>query len=262
MTHNPNALVEARDRMMRNLSAKLDKQMGHRGDLYVADFQAIDRDGGRMLLGYEKTIGPISGNDVVAFVARYFNGEVRPLMETAKQHRAEGAVSLVVHRTVPTRKVEDKAEMLCVSATHFLDQQLGDTWEVKSQNDGTPFLARVSRDDINTIVQERRSRMSVKASTVTFSNALSAGVPNLSVGDTVRYYRDGRVDEGKITQVSDIDVAIKGEAGSFTVAPEAVTEILQTSPETDEKVKSYLEDYFADAYGFEGYAKELTRDLT
>ena len=240
--NSPNAMAETRGRMLTKLAAKMDKVVGHRGDLHVADC-----DGGKLLLGYERSIGPVGANDVIAFVTRCFEGQLQPLMESAKQYKAEGAVSLIVKRTVPTRKVEDKKQMLAISNTHFLDQQLGDTWEVKAQEDGTKYLARVSRD--------------VQASTVTFGNTLSSGVPNLSRGDEVRFYEGGRLLDGKVTRVGSADVSISAGGTSYTVAHEAVAEILQASPQTQENVRSYLQDYFADAYGFEKYASELTDRL-
>lgn len=259
--NSPNAMAETRGRMLTKLAAKMDKVVGHRGDLHVADFQRIDCDGGKLLLGYERSIGPVGANDVIAFVTRCFEGQLQPLMESAKQYKAEGAVSLIVKRTVPTRKVEDKKQMLAISNTHFLDQQLGDTWEVKAQEDGTKYLARVSRDDIGAIVTERKRRMAVQASTVTFGNTLSSGVPNLSRGDEVRFYEGGRLLDGKVTRVGSADVSISAGGTSYTVAHEAVAEILQASPQTQENVRSYLQDYFADAYGFEKYASELTDRL-
>jgi hypothetical protein len=247
--------------MLERLSAKMDKNVGHRGDIYLADFQRIDRDGGKLLVGYEKTIGPIGSNDVVAFVTRCFDGQLQPLMQTAKQYKAEGAVSLIVRRTVPTRKIEDSKGMVALANTHFLDQALGDTWEVKAHEDGTEYLARVSHDDITAIVSERRRRMSVQASAVTFGNTLSSGVPNISPGDEVRFYEGGRLLDGRITRVGEMDVSISAGGTSYTVAHEAVAEILQASPQTEEKVKSYLNDYFSEAYGFENYADQLTDKL-
>lgn len=261
MRNNPNSLVEARGRMLNRLNEKMAKTVGHRGDMHIADFKPVDQNGGHLLIGYEKTLGPIGSNDVTAFVARAFNGQVVPVMATAKQYKAEGAVAVVVHRTVPTRKIEDKAGMLAVANTMFLDQQMGDTWEVKAQPDGTKYLSRVAKDSISDIVGERRRRMSVQASTVTFGNTLSAGVPNLNNGDQVRFYSDGRLMEGKVRSVG-AEVVISSEHGSHTVSPEAVVEILQVSPETTKNVQSYLQEYFSEAYGFEDYSEQLTDELS
>jgi flagellar hook-associated protein FlgK len=258
--NNPNELVNARDRMMQKLDMKMSATVGHRGDMHIGDFKVVDQNGGHLLIGYEKSLGPVGSNDVIAFVNKTFDGKLVPIMETAKQYRAEGAVAVMLHKTTPTRKIEDKDQMLCIANTMFLDQALGDTWEVKAQPDGTKYLARLSKDNIGDIVSERRRRMSVQASTVTFGTALSAGVPNLNKGDTVKFYDGGKLFEGKVTGVG-ADVKISSSAGSFTVMPEAVVEILQVSPETTETIKSYLGQYFADAYGFEDYAKELTDRL-
>jgi len=86
-------------------------------------------------------------------------------------------------------------------------------------------------------------------------------VPNLNRGDVVKFYDGGLILEGKVQSVG-AEVKIASDGGNFTVAPEAVVEILQVSPETTENVKSYLSEYFADAYGFEDYANQLTERLT
>ncbi len=259
--NNPNHASEARDRMLENLDRKMSKAVGHRGDMHVADFAPIDPNAGRLLIGYDASLGPIAGSDVTSFVARQFQGQIVPVMATARLHKSVGAVELIINRTVPTRKVEDKSEMMAIASTMFLDQELGDTWEVKSHADGTKYLARVSKDAIGDIVAERRRRMHVQASTVTFANTLSSGVPNLTAGDTVRFYADSQLHEGKIKSVG-AEVAIQADAGMFNVAPEAVTEILQVSQQTNEEIQSYLGEYFADAYGYENYADQLTRQLT
>lgn len=259
--NNPNEIVDARDRMLKKLDQKMSKTVGHRGDVHIADFMKLDKDSGRMLVGYDMGLGPISGSDVTAFVARQFQGEVVPVMETARLHRDAGAVEVIVRRTVPTRKFTDRKAMHAVASTLFLDQELGDTWEVKSHADGTKYLARVSKDDISSIVAERRRRMSVQASTATFANALSSGIPNLNNGDTVRFYADSQLHEGKVRSVGN-EVTIMADTGSYTVSPEAVVEILQVSPQTDREIQSYLGEYFSDAYGFEDYAGNLTRKLT
>jgi flagellar hook-associated protein FlgK len=258
--NNPNSLIDARSRMLRRLDEKMSASVGHRGDMHVADFKPIDQNGGHLLIGYEKSLGPVTSQDVTAFLTRSFSGQVVPVMETAKQHRAESCVAIVVHRAIPTRKIGDSQGMVAIANTVFLDQQLGDTWEVKAQPDGTKYLARVARDNIADIVGERRRRMSVQASTATFGNTLSAGVPNLNTGDQVRFYEGGRLLEGKVQSVGD-EVKITTTAGGFAVSPEAVVEILQVSPETTKNVQSYLQDYFKDAYGFENYAEQLTDRL-
>lgn len=258
--NNPNEMMQTRDRMLKKLDAKMAKQIGHRGDMHIGDFSGISKNAGRLLIGYDRALGPVVGSDVTAFVARQFEGRLVPMMETAKLHRPEGAVEVVVHRTVPTRRIEDSTRMLAVASTLFLDQELGDQWEVKSHADGTKYLSRVANDNISAIVAERRRRMAIHASTVTFANALSAGVPNLSKGDEIRFYADSQLHVGKVKQVG-AEVTVAAESGSYTIAPEAVVEILQVSEATTNEIKSYLGDYFKDAYGFDNYADELTRDL-
>jgi hypothetical protein len=261
--NDPTSTVAARDRMLAAFDRKMDKNVGHRGDMHIADFAVIDPNSGHLLIGYQPHLGPITSAAVTAFIARAFDGKVIPLMQTAVQHKAEGAVKVIVARTVPMRKIEDRKSMLAISATHFLDQALGDQWEVKSHSDGTKYLARVSNDNISAIVEERKIRMGAHmiAASVTFGNTLSAGVPNLNVGDTVRFYDSGQMLDGKIESVG-AEIVIAADTGRYTVAPEAVAEIVQVSPQTTKDIQGYLGEYFADAYGFEDYAKDLTHELS
>lgn len=261
--NDPNHAVDARDRMLAAFDQKMNAHVGHRGDMYLADFCQIDPNSGHLLIGYQPHLGPITSSAVTSFIARAFNGQLVPMMETAVNHKAEGAVKVIVSRTVPMRKYTDRRSMLAISATHFLDQDLGDQWEVKSHSDGTKYLARISSDNIVDIVAERRRRMGAHmiSAAVTFGNTLSAGVPNINVGDVVRFYDSGQMLDGKVESVG-AEVVIASDTGRYTVAPEAVAEIIQVSPQTTKDIQSYLGEYFADAYGFEDYGQALTRELS
>ena len=51
------------------------------------------------------------------------------------------------------------------------------------------------------------------------------------------------------------------DGGSFTVPRESVVEILRWSAKTESNLKDSLGRYFSEAYGFDDYGQQLTRDL-
>jgi hypothetical protein len=139
---------------------------------------------------------------------------------------------------------------------------MGETWEVMGDED-TKYLARVMKDDIGAILQERRNRMTSQfTGKVCLANARSAGINQVEQGALVRFYWNSSVLQGEVTQVQENGIKINAEdGGTFTVPREAVTEVLRWSSKTENNLKETLGDYFSDAYGFEDYGQQLARDL-
>lgn len=250
----------ARNRMYDRLSEKMSKVVGHRGDMYIADYQPITKKAGKLLIGYAKHLGIISSNDIRAFVIREFEGKALPDLSTARVHKMEGAISLVVKMFQPTKKLEAKEKMLAVAATMFLDQELGDTWEVKDK-DGAKFLAKVTKEDLNDIVKARRQRMQIKSSPISLAS-VDGGIPaELHNGDKVSYYYDNERQTGVILNVAEADVKIKNGDKVHTVAKNSVLEVNEISPDESKKLDTQLYEYFRTIYGDE-YAKLLTTPET
>lgn len=262
MAFNPNSGADRERRMLNRLGEKMHSKVGNRADIFLGDYRTINNATAQMLLGYDDRFGAPTGNDISEFMIRSFKGQVIPQMATARVHKDIEAVSVIAEIYRPTRRMEDANKMVAVASTLYVDSDMGETWEVMGDED-TKFLARVMRDDIGAILNERRKRMTSKFSGgVCLANALSAGINQVEAGALVRFYWNGTVLQGEVTQVQEKGVKINAEdGGSFTVPREAVTEVLRWSDKTESNLKSSLSQYFSEAYGFDDYGQQIARDL-
>lgn len=262
MAFNPETGDDRERRMLARLRGKMASKVGHRADLHLGDYRTINQTTAQLLIGYDNRFDVPSGNHISEFIVKSFEGQVVPQMATAKVHGEIEAVSIVAEIYRPTRRLEESGVMTCIANTLYVDSDMGETWEVMGDED-TKYLARVMKDDIGAILQERRNRMTSKFSgKVCLANALSAGINQVDAGSLVRFYWNGAVLNGEVTQVQENGVKINAEdGGTFSVPREAVTEVLRFSDNAESNLKDTLGKYFSEAFGFEDYGQQLARDL-
>jgi hypothetical protein len=262
MSFDPESGMSREHRMLARLRGKMASKVGHRADIYLGDYRTINQTTAQLLIGYDDRFGVPSGNEISDFMVKSFSGQVVPQMATAKVHKDVEGVSLVAEIYRPTRRLEESGTMTAIASTLYVDSDMGETWEVMG-DDESKYLARVMKDDIGAILQERRNRMTSQFSgKVCLANALSAGINQVDQGALVRFYWNGTVLQGEVTQVQEGGVKINAEdGGSFTVPREAVTEVLRWSDKTESNLKNSLSQYFSEAFGFEDYGQQIARDL-
>ena len=262
MAFNPETGADREHRMLSRMRERMASKVGHRADLYLGDYRSINQITAQLLIGYDDRFGVPSGNHISEYMVKSFEGKVVPQMATAKVHKDIEAISVVAEIYRPTRRMEDSENMACVASTLYVDSDMGETWEVMGDEE-RKFLARVMKDDIGAILNERRKRMTSQyVGKVCLANALSAGINQVEDGALVRFYWNGTILQGEVTQVQENGVKINAEdGGSFTVPREAVTEVLRWSDKTESNLKSSLSQYFAEAYGFKDYGQQIARDL-
>jgi len=263
MVFNPETGADREHRMLGRMRDKMYSRVGHRADLYLGDFRSINQITAQLLIGYDDRFGVPTGNHISDYMVKSFEGKVVPQMATAKVHKDIEAISIVAQIYRPTRCMDDSENMTCIASTLYVDSDMGETWEVMGDEE-SKFLARVMKDDIGAILTERRKRMTSQyVGKVCLANALSAGINQVEDGALVRFYWNGKVLQGEVTQVQENGVKINAEdGGSFTVPRESVTEVLRWSDKTESNLKSSLSQYFAKAYGFEDYGQQIARDLS
>jgi len=238
--------MSIKDRLYSRLEEKMGEKLGYRGDLYMADHATINKNTAKLLLGYNTTLGQPVISDISKFIVNNFEGRVSPRLETARIHTKEGAISLVISKVRPTRPIEDKSKMVAIAATLFLDQKLGDKWEVAKNGDKI-YLARIDSDNIGDIVAQRMQAMHIKASTLTFAE-LGSGVANVSQGDTVRYFKNNTPFEGKVISVGPEKVTIKTNGTASAVDPAAIYEVVKVGPAGKKGASEILREYYSKAY--------------
>ncbi len=264
MAFNPETGADREHRMLVRMREKMHSKVGTRPDIYLADYRGINKVTSQLLIGYDDRFGVPSGNDLTEFMVKSFSGQVVPQMATARVHKDIEAVAVIAEIYRPTRRMEDAGTMVALASTLYVDSDMGETWEVMGGDEDPKFLARVMKDDIGKILQERRKRMTAKfTGKVCLANALSAGINQVEAGALVRFYWNGTVLQGEVTQVQENGIKINAEdGGSFTVPREAVTEVLRWSDKTESNLKKSLSQYFSEAYGFDDYGQQIARDLS
>lgn len=253
-----------KNRVIANLTDKISKRVGHRVDLYLSDFHQISASSGHFLLAYNEK-APTS-DEISEFFIKHFNAKVTANLATARLYKNKKAVSVVAELLQVTRPLEDAKGMTSVIANYtYLDTPLDELWEVKEKN-GQKVLQRKIKDDISKIVSARKNMMMDQstAGNMTFAHVaeasgLSRYLSIMEKGDTVRVYHEGQVHEGLVSAATDENVKVKVGSKNLTVARQAVLEIVKKNASVDQAQRKQVEDYFADAYGSDKYAKSLTK---
>lgn len=244
-------------RMLDKLREKTAKSVWRRADIYIADYRLLSNTSAYILFGYDNQFGVPSVEDIQTAVVRDFEGRITPALSTAEAHPDYGAVKVIADMVLPTRPYNDSNQMVAVANTVFIDQEMGQTWDLVEGADGIKYLQRKTEDDIGEILKARKQRMMSTASVrgLEFGEAINAGV-EAAVGDHVRFYADSAIHSGEVFNVGLNKVAVKTDAGNYEIAPEAVLDRIYIAAEAEELDKKKLREYYAKIYGPE-YADKL-----
>lgn len=236
------------DRLYNKLAEKMSTQLGYRGDLFVADHRGINKNATKLLVGFNNSLGQPTKTDVTKFIVSTFDGRVSPRTETARIYPDIGAVSLVLSKVRPTRSYQDSKKMIAIASTLFLDETIGDKWEVQKNGDQI-FLARIDEEDISDIVSNRMQRMQIKASVVTFDNLKGQRcVASAQVGDTVKFFDSNEVKEGVIVSIGPVKATIRVKGNIVAIDPVAIFEVVKVGTSAKKDTTDILYDYYKKAY--------------
>ena len=237
-----------KDRLYTRLQEAMGTQLGYRGDLFVADHKPINKNAVKVLVGYNNTLGQPNMSDISKFVVSSFTGRVMPCLETARIYPDNGAVSLIVSKVRPTRSFDDSKRMIRIAATLYLDETIGDTWEVQKNGDRM-FLARIDDDNVSDIVAQRMQSMQIKATVTTFDNLSGAkSLASVQNGDTVRFFHDNEEKEGQVISIGPAKATIKSKGSNVVVDPVAIFEIMKVGISTRKDTSDTLRKYYKEAY--------------
>ena len=230
------------------LQEAMSTQLGHRGDLFIADYKAINKNATKVLVGYNTTLGQPIMADVSKFVVKSFSGRVMPCTETARIYPANGAISLIVSKVRPTRSIGDSKNMIKIAATLYLDETIGDKWEVQKNGDRM-FLARIDNDNVSDIVAQRMQSMQIKASVVCFEALKGAeSLASVETGDTVKFFHDNTEKEGKIISIGPMKATVRSNGNNIVIDQAAIFEIVKIGSKTKKDTSDALMEYYKKAY--------------
>jgi hypothetical protein len=257
-----------KERLVAALEQKISKDVGHRVDLQIEDVRKINNSTAHFMVAYVGEQVPSSEQLAEMFV-RKFNAKIHPILSTARVYKSEQVVTVVASLLSLTRAIDDAKQLTpVIEGAVYLDVPLQETWEV-AERGGQRVLVRKVKDDIMAIVQARRNSMlesqSGKKSFAALSTAgndqLALYLAMLEKGDRVKVYMDDKIVDAEVVSSDEGEVKVKHKGGLSTLPRHAVLEVCGRNPAEDEKVKKEAQDYYTDAYGDPGYARELTRKL-
>ncbi len=256
-----------KERLVAALEQKISKDVGHRVDLQIEDVKKINKSTAHFMVAYVGDKAPNSEELAEMFV-RKFNAKIHPILSTARVYKGEQVVTVVASLLSLTRDIDDSKQLTpVIEGAVYLDVPLQETWEV-GERGGQRVLVRKVKDDIMAIVQARRNSMLESQSGKSFAALSTAGNDQLALylallekGDQVKVYMDDQIVDAEVISSNEGEVKVKHKGGQSTLPRHAVLEVCGRNPAEDEKVKKQAQDYYSDAYGDPGYARELTRKL-
>jgi len=247
------------NKIVDQLASRLHERVPYRSDLYMADYSTISSTSARLLVGYERKLGKPKMKDVEQFILCAFEGSLLPHQETARVVVEQAAVIIAASKYVPTKALKESENMMAIASTMFIDQVLQETWEVRSTGEGNKYLARVSPENIDSILQERRSRMKTHARHVTFAE-IGTGLPEVTPGAIVKFIADSEVMTGKVSVVapSTVTVIEQKTGNAFTINKYSVVDIVEWSSEMKNEMLNDIKDHYSKVYSPD-YAADMAR---
>lgn len=235
------------------MKEKIAARIGYRPDLNLVDWRLLDANTAIFVVSYNKDSGVADMADVQALVNKEFNGKVLAHLKTANIHD-EGAISLIASIKRATRPAKDAERMTKVVANTFLDSRLDETWEMDV---GRGVLSRVLDEDLSTILEERRKRMTTANAHLTVASLIETKAPNLiEIGDTAKFVQRGKIMEGEVIQVKPDGAKLKLSTGEVVELDKAALFNIKAGKGADKKQKQVQMDYYTQLYGRE-FAEKL-----
>lgn len=235
---------------------------GHRGDLSIADFQKVNSTTAKLLVEFDPRFGKPTGSDIEGYFTKHFSGEIKPVM--ASCIIKPNTVSVMAKMEIDTKDLEsvksDKKGFTPIIANLvYLDNALGDTWEVREEG-GKKVLAKQGTEDIMKIIAERKNRMFMEKSPKTSFSALTMAHACLLPTDVVRVFANEELKEMEITDMDEDNIIGKIDGVEAKIQPEMVMDLVKASTEVRAASEAaYLMQYYSEAYGSKEYAKELVK---
>lgn len=246
------------EKLLERLAEKADEQgLPPRSDLYLADVQPIDGMKCNLLIGYDAHVaGEPQLSQVENFVHARWGGRIHAQSSTARLHEGEQAVSVLATINTQTRNVADAAVMHRMMTGTYLDEQTGHVWVVADNGD-KKYLMRRPDKAIDEIVgsPERYSRKQARF------DELKTAASMITQGDTVRFWDGAMPCVGKVTGLSGDQVSVSANGKSYSVAREAVFNIVDRADGQISATQNVLEDYWSRAVGNAEFGRKLTRKL-
>jgi|MudIll2142460700_1097286.scaffolds.fasta_scaffold00049_6 ribosomal protein L27 len=224
-----------------------------RQDLVMCDKVALgEGQQARILVAYNALNGEPTAEQIKSFVWASFGGKVAPLIDTARLHKHDQCVDMLVELLRPTAALDESKKMTqVIKDASFVDPE-GKIWDVRTADDGTKYLARRSDDDLDAILAERMKFLNRTATLPKLHTLKEAGYATASPGDTVEFYRGTALARGKITAMGNDNTVTVDVGGTVVKIPrESIHRVVQHSEVFEREKRQSLQSYFSKYLGDE-----------
>ena len=213
-----------------------------RPDLYLADYQAIDKGSCRMLLGWAKNFEQPDVKALEQWVTANLKG-VKLEHASLVWHPTAKAASMVVSWMLPSRPLSDAKRMARVAPGRYLEAENKVVWEVR-ESEGQKHLVRLSQENLEELLAEKKKRAGTRSASASFDGLRAAGVLHVDLGDEVKFSYKGQTLLGRVQAASNGEVSIQCGKERYRVAQDAVMDVVTKDPSTVEDYRQEVSDYY------------------
>jgi len=223
----------------------------YRKDLTICEAHKMKDGNYKVALSFHKREGNPTPNQIKWLFDNHLQ-ELNPVLASATL--LDNSVVVVASVNSEIKPLEAKKDMVeVVASLSFLDQKLGQFWNVK-EIEGSKVLQQVVDIDVSDLVNERRKRMGEH---VTASTSITASVYNLSSGDTVKVHHDNKSKIGKVKSFNGKNIVFDGPDGVEEFDKDYVLKIIKPAVDKVKETKESREEFFTKLYGSKKFAKQL-----
>lgn len=228
-----------------------------RPDLYVADWKKADKDSAKVLVGWASVLNAPTSEVLDNFVLAQFEGKLQLSLPTIRIFPNECAASFIVKHLAPTRRLADTQQknIIKIAPLRYLEAGTDRTWDVREGEDGTKHLVLVMDNNLEDLLEQRKRAIKTRrSSTPSFSRiAHTKGLLQVDIGDTVKFYYNGLLKEGKVSWVkNDNTFSIKTADANCVVGFNSIIDIVNKDTEVDltrkERIRRYWESIYPKDY--------------
>jgi len=247
-----------------NFNDRFKNKMNHlsRSDFCLADFKVIGHERAICSMLYDIQVGNPKKQEIVGWFEKNIP-EVTANVDSAKLYKKKGAFTVFVGMKTETMPVTAAAEnglTEIVAGLRFINQDMGEAWNVDKDMNGVPVLTKVVDEDMDLILQERKKRMAT-AKTILTTASVDQVVGNLTdvhPGDEVQVFYNDKQVKGKVTKVDPVlkTVQVDAEGENIMVSSYAVTKIYSQKA-VENANQSKQENYYKTLFGPD-YGEKLT----
>lgn len=223
-----------------------------RPDLYLADYEKTGRASAKLLVAWAPAMEAPSVESLDNWVLAQWQGHFKLELPTVRSFPKEHVSTVIISQFLPVRRIEDSTAMLKVSPLRYMEASTKHVWEVREGEDGK-HLIRVQEDNMEELLEERRKAIRGRKGNVpTFASVRSAGNLVVDLGDTVKFYHEGLLKQGKVIEIKGEELTVTAGIKKHRVTVAAVVDVVTKDPSTvtdqKDRVRAYWEKILGKEY--------------